>query len=378
MHSQLAGSALIYNEPVTIRHHGELNVPALERSLREIIRRHEAWRTTFEWKGEHAVQVVQPPPKRIEIPSIDLRDLPNPEREDEAKRIATQDARLPFDLSRGPMYRLRLVRMGDADNRLYLTLHHIIFDGMSLYRVLLPELQKLYAAFAKNESALLPDLPIQYSDYAAWQRSAIKEITERDLPYWSKICRDLPALDLPLDRPRPSTQTYAGATESLHVSTETSATLKAIAEQQGATPFMMMVATFMALLHSYSGQEEIVIGGVSSGRHHSETMGLLGCFLNTIPIRCAFSKDNSFTDLLGHVRTATLSALSHDQVPFELLVQNFAQGRDPSRAPLVQALVVVEPPLEPLGSEWEFSYMDVTLARRSLIWSSDWMIALKD
>ncbi len=256
------------------------------------------------------------------------------------------------------MYRLRLVRMGDADHRLYLTLHHIIFDGMSLYHVLLPELQKLYAAYANNESALLPDLPIQYSDYAAWQRSAIKEITERDLPFWSKICRDLPALDLPLDRPRPSTQTYAGATESLHVSTETSATLKTIAEHQGATPFTMMVATFMALLHSYSGQEEIVIGGVSSGRHHSETMGLLGCFLNTIPIRCAFSKDNSFIDLLGHVRTATLSALSHDQVPFELLVQNFAQGRDPSRAPLVQALVVVEPPLEPLGSEWEFSYMD--------------------
>ena len=201
-------------------------------------------------------------------------------------------------------------------------------------------------------------MAIQYSDYAAWQRNSINEIPAEHASYWKTVCNELPMIDLPTDRPRPTFQTYSGATEFLQISPTTTAALKALSDAQNATPFMTMVAAFVTLLHSYSGQEDIVIGGVSNGRHHTETMGLLGCFLNTIPIRCAFSKNLSFTDLLSIVRKAVLGALSHE-VPFELLVQQFAQGRDPSRTPLVQVLIVVEPPLNALQPEWGFSYMDV-------------------
>lgn len=357
LHSQLAGEALIYNEPVTIHRRGDLDRAALGRSFTEIVRRHEAWRTTFEWGGDGGVQIVQPPPTRVEIPFVDLRAHPRPESE--AIRMATADARQPFDLARGPMYRLRLVRLSDLEHRLFLTLHHIIFDGVSLYRVLLPELQTLYEAFVKGQTPALAELPIQYPDYAVWQRHSINAITPEQHSFWQTICADLPMLDLQTDRPRKSKQTYAGAMELLQVPAATTAALKALSEQQGATPFMTMVASFMALLHGYSGQEDIVIGGISSGRQQAETMGLLGCFLNTVPIRCAFSKDLPFLDLLSRVRTSTLHALSHDEVPFEMLVQNFAHQRDPSRAPLVQVLIVVEPPLDPLQEGWGFTHMDV-------------------
>lgn len=357
LHSQLAGAYLIYNEPITIHRQGELNVSALERSFAEIVRRHEAWRSTFHWDGEQGVQIVHPVPARIEIPFIDLRVHPQPERE--ALRLATEDARQPFDLARGPMYRLRLVRLQDTEHRLFVTLHHIIFDGISLYRVLLPELLSSYEAFAGNESPALNELPIQYPDYAAWQRDSIKEIAPEQLSYWQAVCDDLPVLELKTDHPRPATQTYAGAMEIFQISPATTAALKILSQEQGATLFMTMTAAFMVLLHGSTGQEDIVVGGISSGRNHEETMGLLGCFLNTVAIRCAFSKDLLFTEFLTRARNAILGALSHDEVPFELLVQKLTRKRDPSRAPLVQALIVVEPPLEPLKKGWAFTHMDV-------------------
>jgi amino acid adenylation domain-containing protein len=361
LHSQLAGDSLIYNEPITIHRHGKLDLSALVRSFIEIVRRHEAWRTTFEWDDDHPVQIVQPAPSDIEIPLVDLREIPPAEREREAIRLATADVLQPFDLAKGPMYRMRLVRLGDREYRLFLTLHHIIFDGVSLYRVLLPELQSLYEALTKNESPVLAELPIQYPDYAAWQRDSIKEISREHLSYWKHICDDLPVLDLPSDLPRSASQTYAGAMETFQISASTAAALKILSQEQGATPFMTMTAAFMALLHGYTGQEDIAIGGVTSGRHHKETMNLLGCFLNTVVIRCGFSKDLPFTEMLRRVRSATLEALSHDEVPFEMLVQQFATKRDASRAPLVQVLIVVEPPLDPLKEGWAFTHMDVEM-----------------
>jgi aspartate racemase len=357
LHSQLAGAYLIYNEPITIHRHGELNVSALERSFAEIVRRHEAWRTTFQWEGDQGVQIVQPPPAQIKIPFVDLRA--HPQAEQEALRLATEDVRQPFDLARGPMYRLRLVRTADAEYRLFLALHHIIFDGVSLYRVLLPELLTSYEAFARNESPAFEDLPIQYPDYAIWQRDSLKEIPPEHLSYWQAVCDDLPLLDLKTDHPRPALQTYAGAVEIFQIPAATTAALKVLSQEQNATLFMTMTASFMALLHGYTGQEDIVVGGISSGRNREETTNLLGCFLNTVAIRCAFSKELPFTELLALTRNATLGALSHDEVPFELLVQKFTRKRDPSRAPLVQALIVVEPPLEPLQKGWAFTHMDV-------------------
>ncbi|MDQ6621886.1 MAG: amino acid adenylation domain-containing protein [Verrucomicrobiota bacterium] len=348
---------MIYNEPITIHRRGPLNVAALERSFTEVVRRHEAWRTTFEWAGAEGVQIVQSAPAHIKIPFVDLRAHPKPE--EEALRLASADARQPFDFARGPMYRLRLVRLREDEHRFFITLHHIIFDGVSLYRVLLPELLNGYESFAKNESPALPELPMQYPDYAVWQRNSIREIPPEQFSFWKTALHDLPVLELKTDHARPAAQTYAGAMEVFEIAADTSAALKVLSDEQGVTLFVMMTAAFMALLQSYTGQEEIVIGGISSGRNREETANLLGCFLNTVPIRCAVPKDISFTDLLARTRNATLGALSHDEVPFELLVQKFGQNRDPSRAPLVQALIVVEPPLEPLPAGWNFTHLDV-------------------
>jgi amino acid adenylation domain-containing protein len=356
LHSQLAAGSLIYNEPITIYRYGSLDASALERAFTEIVRRHEAWRTTFKWDGDECVQIVQPAPKQVEIPIVDLRTHPQPEAE--ALRLATADMHQPFDLAAGPMYRLRLVRLRDDEHRLYITLHHIIFDGVSLYRVLLPELVTAYEAFSKNESPQLPDLPIQYSDYAAWQRQTIKEILSEHLPYWKSTLANLPVLNLKADHPRPPSQTFSGAMELFEISSETSAALKALSREQRAAPFAVMAAAFTGLLHGYTEQEDIVIGGISSGRDRAETMNLLGCFLNTIPIRCVFSKADQFVDLITRMRGTVLDVLSHE-TPFELLVQKFARKRDPSRAPLLQVLMVMEPPLDPLPPGWGFAYMDV-------------------
>jgi amino acid adenylation domain-containing protein len=356
LHSQLAAGWLIYNEPITIYRYGPLDTSALERSFREIVRRHEAWRTTFKWDGDECVQIVQPAPKQVEIPIVDLRSHPQPEAE--ALRLAAADMHQPFDLAAGTMYRLHLVRLRDDEHRLYITLHHIIFDGVSLYRVLLPELVTAYEAFSKNESPQFPDLAIQYPDYAAWQRKTVKEIPSENLSYWRRTLADLPVLNLKTDHPRPPSQTYSGEMELFEISSETSAALKALSRGQRAAPFAVMAAAFAALLHGYTEQEDIVIGGISSGRDRAETMNLLGCFLNTIPIRCVFSKADRFVDLITRMRGTVLEALSHE-TPFELLVQKFARNRDPSRAPLLQVLMVMEPPLDSLPPDWGFAYMDV-------------------
>lgn len=357
MHSHLAGDVPLYNEPITIQRHGQLDRRAFERSFTQLVRRHEAWRTTFEWRGERAVQIVRPAPAHIAIPAVDLRNIANAEAE--ALRLATADALKPYDLARGPLYRLRIVSLGENEHRIYITLHHLIFDGVSLYRVMLPELLTLYESFCKGEKPTLPPLPIQYADYAAWQREMIKALSPEQLAYWRNVCADAPLLELKTDKPRPAVQSYAGAALCFEIPKETAAALKSLSQQHGATPFMTLFAAFLALLHEYSGQEDIVLGGISSGRQHAETLGLLGCFLNTLPIRCTFAKTLPFIDLLARVRTAVLGAVSHEEAPFELLVQNFARKRDPSRAPLVQALIVMEPPLDPLPQGWEFTHMDV-------------------
>ncbi len=354
LHSQLAGDWPIYNEPITIHRRGELDVAALERSFTEIVRRHEAWRTTFAWSGNEARQIVQPAPERIAIPFLDLRSHSQPEAE--ALRLATEDAREPFNLTRGPLYRLRLLRLHDDEHRLFLTLHHIIFDGVSLYRILLPELLSFYESFARNEKRALPEPAIQYPDYAIWHRQI--SISPEHFTYWQNTLRHAPVLDLPIDKPRPRTQSYAGAMELFAVPTATATALKALSQQQAATPFLTMTAAFVALLHGYTGDEDIVTGTVSSGRQRPEVSDLLGCFLNTIPLRCLFSKRDSFEELLRRVRSATLSALAHE-VPFELLVQKFGQNRDPGRAPLFQTLIVMEPPLDPLPEGWSFTHTDV-------------------
>ena len=300
LHSQMAPNCPLYNEPVTIHRIGPLDVPALERAFNEIIRRHEAWRTSFQTVEGEPVQIVHPPPA-ITLPVSDLRGLPDEVREAEALRLATEDSRCPLDMTRVPLFRARLVRLGEEEHRLFLTLSHIIFDGVAIYRVFLPELAALYEAFAEGKPSPIPELPIQYGDYAEWQRQVIApDALSGHMAYWRKqLAGPLPTLELPVDRPRPSTQTFRGSMHPFVLEPRLAAAVKSTSQGQGVTRFMTLLAAFAAVLHRYSGQDDILISTVTAGRKNCETEKLLGYFLNTVMLRIDLSGNPSFRELWG-------------------------------------------------------------------------------
>ena len=333
---------------------------ALKQSLNEIIRRHEAWRTNFATKDGQLVQVINPAID-LELPVVDLRGLDEAEREAEALRLATEDARRPFNLNQGPLLRAMLVRLGDADHRLYLTLHQIIFDGVSLYSVFLPELATLYEAFVNGQPSPLPELPIQYADFAHWQRhQAQGEALSDELAYWRQQLAGAPtALELPTDRPRPAIQTFNGEQLSFRFPQRLSEALKALSRREGATLFMTLLAAFQTLLYRYTEQDDLVVGTVTTNRKRSEFDELLGFFLNTLVLRTDLSGDPTFRELLGRVRKVTVDALAHGDVPVHRLVKELERERDPSRNPLFQVMFVLEPPLPAPRPGWDLSQVDV-------------------
>jgi surfactin family lipopeptide synthetase A len=360
LHAQLAPNTALYNEPLTVRHHGPLDVRVLSKAFNEIIRRHEAWRTTFPVvDGEPFQQVL--PPFSVDLTEIDLRSLDSQEREKEAVRLATSDARLPFDLERGPLFRARLVRLGDQEHRLYVTLHHLIFDGFSGYRVLLPELVALYEAFRAGKASPLAELPFQFSDYACWQRERMKgDRLESSMQYWrGQLAGPLPSLQIPFARSTPSVQTFGGAMHSLSLPLGLSEGLRQLCRREGVTLYMGLLAAFNVLLCRYSGQEDVVIGSNTAGRNHSGSEKLLGYFLNTIPLRSDLSGDPTFRELLDRVRGTTLEALSHDEVPLDRLLADLQPERDPHRNPIFQILFSLEPPLAPVPPEWDLTCIEV-------------------
>jgi len=360
LHSELASGSPIYNEPVTIHFHGELNVAAFERAFNEILRRHEACRTGFRWSEEKLVQCVAPE-LSTSLPVTDLRPLPENRREARALQLATEDARLPFDLSCPPLIRARLVRLAESEHRLFLTLHHIIFDGYSLSQILLPELHASYAAFSTGIEPNLPALRAQYSDYALWRkRSLAGSAIEPDLHYWeTQLSGQLPVLNLPLDRPRPVNRTFKGAMEIFSIPLNVLARLKEIGAARGATLYMTALAAFNVLLYSMTGQCDIVVGSVNSSRKHPETEKILGYFLNNIVLRTQLSPEERFSELISRVREIVIGALSHDEVPFALLVSRFEKQRQPGLHPLFQVMFSLQPPLRAFPPEWRFTHMDV-------------------
>lgn len=360
LHAQLAPNTPLYNEPLTVRHRGPLNVPVLRRAFSEIVRRHEAWRTTFPVvDGEPAQRVL--PPFLVELPEIDLRSLSSAGREEEAVRLATTDARLPFDLARGPLFRVKLVLLNEEEQRLYITLHHLIFDGFSGYRVFLPELVALYDAFSHGHPSPLPELPFQFGDYALWQRERREgSALEPHLQYWRKqLNGPLPSLHLPLSGPPPAIQTFAGAMHSVSLPLALSESLRELCRREGVTLFMALLAAFKVLLCRYSGQEEILVGSNTAGRRQAGSEKLLGYFLNTVPLRTDLSGDPSFRELMERVRAVTLDALSHEQVPLDRLVAELQPERDPNRNPLFQILFSLEPPLSKVAPEWDLTCIEV-------------------
>src|SRR5215813_13196004 len=344
---QLEPQSAVYNVPGALRIRGRLDVAVLELSLNEIVRRHQALRTTFSIVEGQPVQVVSPS-LRISLPVGDLTDRPATEREEEARRLAREEAQRPFDLARGPLLRVTLLRLGEQDHVLLLTMHHIVCDGWSM-GVLYRELSLLYEAFSKGLPSPLSDLPIQYADFAVWQREWLQgEVLETQLSYWKKQLEGVPAvINLPTDRPRPSLQSYRGARQSFELSEELTSALKILSRKHHVTVFMTLLAAFQTLLHRYTSQHDIVIGSPIANRNRTEIESLIGFFVNTLVLRSDLSGNPSFTGLLARVRNVALGAYAHQDVPFEKLVEEFQPQRSLSHSPLFQVMFVLQnaPPM---------------------------------
>ena len=279
---QLLSDTLVSHKCVVIHLPGPLDVSILERSFNEVLRRHEAWRTSFPLVDGQPIQKIHSILK-FKLPTRDLRHLPEAEREPEAVRMMTEDAQQPFDLANGPLLRPTLIQLADMDHRLFLTLHHIICDAFSLYQIFLPELRALYDAFLVDDSSPLQELPFQYADFVLWQREALQgDILAEHLAYWRQHLAGMPqGLDLPSDRPRLPVPTTAGAIYCVSLPEKLTADLKELSRQEDVTLYMTLVAAFQTLLHRYTGQDDLVIGTVTSGRARAETEALLGLFENT-------------------------------------------------------------------------------------------------
>jgi amino acid adenylation domain-containing protein len=340
---QFAPGSSVYHIPAAVRLEGRLDTSALELALRALAQRHESLRTSFRAAtGGEPAQVVAEQPD-FQLLRTDLRAWPASDREPEARRLAGDETQRPFDLARGPLWRALLLRLGDEEHVLLLTMHHIISDGWSM-GVLVRELAALYASCAAGAPAPLPELPMQYADYAVWQREFLRGAElERQLAYWRKqLAGAPPVLDLPTDRPRPPAQSFRGRTQTFALSHELSAALQALSRREGVTLFMTLLAAFQTLLARYSGQEDLVVGTPIAGRQRLETEGLIGLFVNTLVLRARLSGAQSFRALLQQVREVTLGAYAHQDVPFERLVEELQPERQLNRAPLFQVLFVLQ------------------------------------
>ena len=338
-----------YNIALVRRVAGALDRDALAKALSALVARHEILHTVFAAKDGRPVARVRPAAD-VALPIVHLASLPEPEREAAVQREIAAEAQRPFNLATGPLFRARVLEAGVDDHVLLLTLHHIVTDAWS-QGVLNRELGALYASFARGEIPGLPALPIQYADYAAWQRVALEGAeSERQLAYWKpRLAGAARSLDLPADRPRPPVPSHRGDRRAVSLSPEVTRALKDLSRREGATLFMTLLAGFEALLHRLTGQSDLLIGTPIANRGRAETEGLIGFFLNTLVLRTDLSGDPPFRELVGRVREAALGAYAHQDMPFERLVQEVEPERDPSRSPLFQVMFTLQNAAEPLA-----------------------------
>jgi amino acid adenylation domain-containing protein len=331
-----------YNLLDAVRFVGELDVAALERVFTEVVKRHEPLRTTFKQENGRSYQIIHPP-QVFMMPVLDLRELGNAEQENEIRRLCSRVSRRPFDLAHGPLMRMLLLELGDQERVLILAMHHIISDGWSL-GVLIREVGELYQAFIQGETPRLAELPIQYADYAVWQRTWLQgEVLDRQLEYWEEQLDGAPPMiELPADRPRPAVQNYNGAREKFTLPKALVEELKALSKREGVTLFMTLLAAFDVLLYRYTGQEDVVVGTPVAGRTRRELEGLIGFFVNTLVLRTDLSGNPTFEELLGRVQETALGAYAHQEVPFERLVEELQPERDLSKSPLFQVMFVLQ------------------------------------
>jgi len=346
---QLQPGNVAYNIPIAVRLRGPLDPRRFARCLDAVAARHESLRTTFHAVDGQPFQRIAPA-LALGLPVVDLRGLAGGAEgaggsaELEARRLAEAEAATPFDLERGPLLRARLVRLPGDRQLLLINMHHIISDGWSV-RLLLYEVTRLYGAApvpagatAAPSASVLPPLPVQYADYAHWQRRWLEgDVFARQLDYWrQELGGELPALDLPIDHPRPAVQTFRGGAQRAPVPAPLAANLRALSRREGASLFMTLLAGFALLLRRFGGQEDILIGVPIAGRHHREIEPLIGFFLNSLVLRTDLSGQPSFRQLLRRVRRAALDAYAHQDLPFERLLRELQPERDLSRTPLFQ------------------------------------------
>jgi amino acid adenylation domain-containing protein/thioester reductase-like protein len=339
---QLESGSGTYNTGGAVRLVGVLDVAALAASLNEIVQRHEILRTRFAIANGQPVQVIAPT-LAVTLPVVDLQQLPDRERDAEVQRLAIQAAEQPFDLTNGPLLRVTLLKLGETEHVLLVTIHHIVFDAWSR-GVLIRELATLYENFSRGKYSPLPELPIQYADFAHWQRQWLQgEVLEQQLTYWKqKLAGAPPVLELPTDRPRPTVQTFRGSTQFFELSASLTQKLKQFSQQQGVTLFMTLLAAFQTLLYRYTNQADICIGSPIANRNRPQIEPLIGFFVNTLVLRTDLSGNPSFQQLLGRVRQVALDAYAHQDLPFEMLVEQLQPERSLSYTPLFQVMFSLE------------------------------------
>lgn len=339
---QLEPGSAVYNVCQAVRMQGTLDLNILEKSLNEIIRRHEILRTNFVTVDGQPKQVIAAE-RTISVPVVDLSGWMDGTAQEELQRQLQEESRKPFNFTDGLLLRALVVRQGPTDYVLMLTMHHIISDGWSL-GILFREMAAIYAAFCRGEASSLPELPIQFADFVLWEREQVSGATlEKSLAYWKKqLGGTLPVLELPVDHPRTVAPMSRGAAQTVMLPRPLTNALKALGQQEGATLFMTLLAAFQVMLHRWTGQEDIVVGSVVAGRRKVELEKLIGFFVNTLVFRGDLTGSPSFRELLGRVRETSLAALAHQDMPFDRLVKELRPDRTASRNPLFQVMFVLQ------------------------------------
>ncbi|UCE20078.1 MAG: amino acid adenylation domain-containing protein [Gemmatimonadota bacterium] len=331
-----------YTVPIAMRLKGRLNVAALEQSLNEIVRRHEVLRTTFSMVAGQPVQVIAAS-LNLHVTVVDVREFPEAARETEAGKIIAEEVQRRFDLSQDPLVRVHLLRLEEEVHILLIIMHHIVSDEWSM-RIFFQELSILYKALVRGEPWSLPELPIQYADFAVWQRKWLRgDFLDTQRSYWREHVAGMPrVLELPTDRPRPVVQTYRGGHHSLVLSRNATHLLKRLSQQEGATLFMTLLSVFKTLLFHYTGQEDIFVGTPVANRSRTEIEGLIGFFTNTLVLRTDLSGNPTFRELMRRAREVCLGAYTHQDVPFEKLVEELKPERNLNYSPLFQVMFVFQ------------------------------------
>lgn len=360
LHAAMDPDLPIYNESFTIHRSGSFDLKVLEAAFNEILKRHEIWRTSFSMQGDEFMQVIEPE-LTVSLPLIDLSTMIEDEQESEAARLATESAILPIDLTRSPLFRARVLRLSPTYHQLQLTMHHIIFDGISIHQIFMPELSALYTAFSRGDSSPLPDPILQYGDYAVWrQRQLETPKMAAHLEFWrKKLSGELPILRLPTNRPRAALTNHRGAVEYSVLPAELMNSLRALARTNNVSMYMTLLAGLKVLFFRYSGQEDVIVGSLADGRHRPEFASVMGYFLNIFAIRTRPQPELTGSEYLVQVRNAVLEGLEAAHVPFSRVVKEVERRRDSSHESIFQTFFCFQPQASTFAQGWDMTKTQV-------------------